>query len=406
MNNGKNETVIGNVLLKQLEPKARPFEVRDSKLTGFLVRVQPSGVMTYVVQWGPGKRMSLGRVGILTPAQARDRAREVLADVVRGLDPMAKRREARAHTLKSFLTERYGPWVETNRKSGAATCSRLRACFLRELGDKNLADVTPWLAEKWRSSRLKAGIKPATVNRDLTSLKAALQKAVEWNLIEQNPLAKLKPTKVDTRPNVRYLSDDEETRLRAALDARETEMQAERDNANKWRASRGYELLPSVRDHLKPLVLLAINTGLRRGELFNLTWEDVHLGRAMLTVRGEGAKAGQTRHVPLNAEAKAVLAAWKKEAPDVALVFPGRDGGRLDNVKRSWASALDAAKIKNFRFHDLRHHFASRLVMAGVDLNTVRELLGHADIKMTLRYAHLAPEHTAAAVAKLVRSEG
>jgi integrase len=74
----------------------------------------------------------------------------------------------------------------------------------------------------------------------------------------------------------------------------------------------------------------------------------------------------------------------------------------LDDVKKSWYPVVKAAKLTGFRFHDLRHTFASKLVMLGIDLNTVRELLGHSDIKMTLRYAHLAPEHKAAAVAKLV----
>ena len=86
------------------------------------------------------------------------------------------------------------------------------------------------------------------------------------------------------------------------------------------------------------------------------------------------------------------------------LVFPGKNGKRFNNIRRSWAGVLDAAKISGFRLHDLRHTFASRLVMAGVDLNTVRELLGHSDYSMTLRYAHLAPEHKAAAVARLVRA--
>jgi integrase len=156
-------------------------------------------------------------------------------------------------------------------------------------------------------------------------------------------------------------------------------------------------------DHVTPIVLLALNTGLRKGEIFGLTWGDVNLVGAMVTVRGEGAKSGQTRYVPLNAEALKVISEWQAGGAADDLVFPGRgDGEPLDDIKKGWAPIVKAAKLEQFTFHDLRHTFASKLVMAGVDLNTVRELLGHADIKMTLRYAHLAPEHKAAAVAKLV----
>ena len=152
------------------------------------------------------------------------------------------------------------------------------------------------------------------------------------------------------------------------------------------------------------MILLFLHTGLRRGEVFNLTWADVDLGRANLTVRGTGAKSQQTRHVPLNTEALAVLKGWRDQTKSDDLIFPGKNGERFNNIRRSWAGVLDAAKISGFRLHDLRHTFASRLVMAGVDLNTVRELLGHSDYAMTLRYAHLAPEHKAAAVARLVRT--
>jgi integrase len=257
--------------------------------------------------------------------------------------------------------------------------------------------------------RLKAGVKPATVNRDLDDLRSALAKAVAWGLLEAHPLNGVKRSRMDNSATVRFLDDDEEQRLRAALDAREERIRTERDRANVWRVERGYPTMPDLRaltfaDYLRPMVLISINTGVRRGELFSLEWRDLDLQRAMLTVRGQSAKSGRTRHIPLNAEALAVLQGWRAQRaePD-GLVFPGRNGDRLDNVRKAWLAALADAKINGFRWHDQRHHFASRLVMAGVDLNTVRELLGHASYQMTLRYAHLAPEHKAAAVAKLLR---
>lgn len=206
---------------------------------------------------------------------------------------------------------------------------------------------------------------------------------------------------------VRWLSDDEETRLRAALDAREERERAARESANAWRAARGYELMPDLRDvafvdHLKPAVLVSLNTGLRLGELLKLDWQHVNLDRAILTVIDASAKSGKQRHIPLNDEALATLKAWREQSNN-AIVFASADGAVRVDVKTAWQKLLKDAEITKFRWHDMRHHFASRLVMAGVDLNTVRELLGHADLTMTLRYAHLAPEHLSAAVAKLNR---
>jgi site-specific recombinase XerD len=100
--------------------------------------------------------------------------------------------------------------------------------------------------------------------------------------------------------------------------------------------------------------------------------------------------------------ALAALKNWQKQT-EGEVVFPGKKKEQFNHTKRSWQSLLKLAAIDHFRWHDMRHHFASQLVMAGVDLNTVRELLGHSDIKMTLRYAHLGPEHKAAAVGLLVK---
>ena len=106
------------------------------------------------------------------------------------------------------------------------------------------------------------------------------------------------------------------------------------------------------------------------------------------------AKSGKSRHIPLNNEAMMVLEQWQRQQP-AGRLFPVR------SFKTAWGALMAAAEIDGFRWHDMRHDFASKLVMAGVDLNTVRELMGHADLKMTLRYAHLAPAHLAEAVAKL-----
>ena len=148
-------------------------------------------------------------------------------------------------------------------------------------------------------------------------------------------------------------------------------------------------------DHLTPVVLLAMNTGMRRGELLSLEWADIDLGAKIITVQARKAKSGKQRHIPQNAEALGVVTKWRQQSEGVGQVFKPQD------VKKGWDALLTTAKITGFRFQDLRHHFASKLVMAGVDLNTVRELLGHSDITMTLRYAHLGPEHLAAAVEKL-----
>jgi len=402
------QAAINNSLVKALNPGEKPYEVRDTRLKGLILRVQPSGVMAYYVEYARGKRMNLGRADAVTPAQAREAAKRVLAEAYKGGDPMAVRRKERAYTFSSFISEVYAPWAEATIRTPRKTVGRLLGNF-PDLQDKKLPEINPWLVEKWRTARLKSGTKKTTVNRDLDDLKSSLAKAVEWGLVETHPIASVKRVRVDTNPIPRFLSDDEHGRLMAALERREEHLRKQRDSANRWRSERGYLPLLGLRlvsyaDHLRPMVILSLNTGLRRGELFGLAWRDVNLDDAFITLRGTNTKSMRTRHIPLNATAQDYLSRWRGQSADGdGLVFPGKGGKRFDNVNSSWRKVLKDAEIRGFRWHDMRHDFASKLVMAGVDLNTVRELLGHADLQMTLRYAHLAPEHKAAAVARLVR---
>ena len=197
------------------------------------------------------------------------------------------------------------------------------------------------------------------------------------------------------------------SRLRKALIERDDWIKQERETANRWRRERGFPEYPhplkdAYANYLTPMVLLTINTGMRRGESFSLKWENVNFHTCTLTVEGGLSKSGSTRHIPLNEEAVEVLKAWRDQSSVSVLVFPGKAGGQLVSISKVWASVMNSAGIKDFRFHDLRHTFASNLVMKGVPLNTVRELLGHQDMSTSLRYAHLAPDHKAEAVAKLI----
>ena len=406
---------LTNRTVNALKPKSHAYDVRDAEIKGLLVRVRPTGNMTYLLQYrndqGMQRHYKIGTVGSITPVQARDIAGRKAAEIAGGNDIQEERRHTRAEgkqaryqTLGGFIEHNYSSWVLEHRKDGKETLKRVKRNFTF-LYECPLSEITSWVIEKWRSERLKAGIRKETVNRDITALKAVISKAVEWDIIPLHPLAKVRPLKLDTTGKVRYLSDIEEKQLRQALKDRDTKTKAERDSGNTWRRERGYPILPTLwnctyGDHLTPIVLLTLNTGLRRGEVFSLKWQDINTQTKTLTVHGDTAKSGNTRHIPLNSEALDVLQAWKAQN-DSDLVFPGPDGKPLTTIKTSWLTLLKQARIANFRFHDIRHTFASKLVMKGVPLNTVRELLGHADLKTTLRYAHLAPDHKAEAVALL-----
>ncbi len=263
------QATINNKLVASLKPAALPYEVGDSKLKGFIVRVQPSGAISFNCEYGGSKRYTIASTKKLTPTKARRRAGEILAEAALGGDPMATKKAATAQTFSAFIDNHYASWALQNLERGSAAVTRLKSCFA-DFSDKRLADITPWIVDKLRSAALEAGRQKTGVNRDLDALKAALVKAVEWKLIDKHPIGSVKRFKVDEKPRVRWLSQAEEQSMRRALDQRELDAQEARERANTWRRQRDYPELPAVRDHLPTLILLAMNAGLRRGELFNL----------------------------------------------------------------------------------------------------------------------------------------
>jgi integrase len=207
---------------------------------------------------------------------------------------------------------------------------------------------------------------------------------------------------------VRFLTDDEEKRMREALKARDRELKAEAGQRKRMARRAPYD--PSRRWWALRRPPRAAGAGrdeygLRRGDLLNLRWPNIDLPRRQMTL-----VIGRPHTRPVSAASPSSLSPSRypqkrlrcsqscgSSAPG-EYVFTAPSGARMTEVKKSFENVMRRAKIESFRFHDLRHTFASRLVMAGVDLNTVRELMTHADMKMTLVYAHLSPDHKAAAL--------
>jgi integrase len=415
--------------------KPRPgvsYDVRDTVQPGLVVRVWASGKASYVVRLTDAatKRRywwTLGLVADLTLDEARGlasgaRGQTALAKLGAAVDPREARQQQdaeakRAMTLDTFLEDHYREYAETHHKSkarGAETIARIHSRF-PDLRQMPLREITPFAAERWRTKRLKDGASRATVNRDVTALKVALAYAVKQHLLDVHPLtiaADFRPLKGVDRfgGKTRILSDEEEVALRTALATRDDTRRQARDHHNVWLRERGYPERPvygTYSDNLTPLTLTALSTGCRFGELAELRWSDLDVKRKLLTVRSETAKTSTGRTIPLNSEIVTVLKAWQPRDVDAdAYVFPGRDGGRLVDIKTAWKEIVKAAKLKAFRFHDCRHAFASRLVAAGADINLVRELLGHTTVLMTSRYLHTSPKAKAEAVEKLARAAG
>lgn len=377
------------------KPKAKPFEIHDSRLSGFMLRVQPSGVRTYYARLTSKRRIRIARVGQLTPDEAREQCTQIISNVRLGR-PALSGFIAGAMTLRAFIDEVYEPWLKLHRPR---TCAKSMYAVRQHFAQWDaypLTEITAALIDKWISTQVEAGYKPSSIRRNVESLAGVLRRAVKAGKLERSPIRDVDKPKLDRNPKVRYLNEAEEARLRAALTARDGKMIAASLTPDAQRMRRQRESALSVRiygDHLTPAVLLTLNTGMRLGELLSLRWDNVNYRQRVLTLEGGLTKSGQTRHIPLNAEALQVLKAWQAEAPDAERAFPFEGG-----FKTAWKALLKAAKITKFRWHDMRHHFASKLVQKGVALNTVRELLGHASMTMVLRYAHLSPAETRAAV--------
>jgi integrase len=245
--------------------------------------------------------------------------------------------------------------------------SRDQICINHLLGHfkgQYLTEINVFDVEDYKRIRLKK-VKPPTVNHELKCLKAMLNKAMEWGIINEYPLSRIKLLKTENK-RLRFLELEEIERLVSACEG-----------------------------NIAAIVTLALHTGMRRGEILSLKWRDVDFNHRLITLLR--TKNGEKREIHMNDIVYDTLLAHPRNKRS-QYVFSYKNGKQIRDIRGSFEQALKRAGITDFRFHDLRHTFASHLVMAGIDLTTVQELMGHKSYLMTLRYAHLSPRHKKAAV--------
>jgi integrase len=255
--------------------------------------------------------------------------------------------------LTKIYIDRHLPMLKSGRGERTSVLVWMRVFGNRPIGQITRAELQDFQA--WKRQKRK----PATVNRLMSRLRHMFNKAIEWDLLDENPMKRLKFLP-ENNARLHYLSMDECQRL-----------------LNACKAS-----------HMRAMVVMALHTGMRRGEILNLTWQTVDFNTGSILVRE--SKNGQPRHIPMDSTVRHLLSGYiPTSAADH--VFPRASGGRRSTVQKAFRNARRRAGMAHLHFHDLRHTFASHWVMSGGDLYVLKDILGHKSISMTQRYAHLSP---------------
>jgi integrase len=320
---------------------------------------------SYYIDFYEDGRRYTERVGQVSESVAKEKLAIKRSEVIRG-----EWKPKKIRTPFDKFKEQYLEWSKGNKKPKSFIRDECSFKHLsRFFGGKALSEISPFMIEKYKLTRKEEEAEPATINRELGCLRHTLNMAIKWKKAQGNPVREVKFLK-EPKEKDRILLEEEEVRL---LEAIRTGHKAK---------------------HLEPIIITALNSGMRKGEILNLKWSNVDFKNGLVIV--EGTKNGEIRKIPMNKKLTETLEGAKKISKS-DYVF-SENGKPYTDVKTGWWTALKRAGIEGFTFHGLRHTFGSRLGMAGVDLRTIQELMGHKDIKMTMRYSHPTPEHKRRAV--------
>lgn len=370
---------LSKLAIERLPPTETDYIVWDVELPGFGIRVKPSGVRSYVVQYrnrntGTSRRKTLGQHGpLLTFHKARERARIILADALSGNDPVADDHAMRnAPTMKALAADylEHHAIPKKRPRSVQKDRSMLDRIILPRLGGRNVNAVQSRDVQTLHGAMKET---PYQANRVLALMSKMFSLAVKWGWRSDNPAKGIERYQEESRE--RWLSDDELKRLLGALSSHPN-----RCTANAVR----FQLL----------------TGARIGEVLTARWSDVDLDRGVWTKPSHHTKQKRIEHLPLSAPAIALLEEMR-ERTDASehYLFPGDGPDKpLQGIRKFWCEITQQIGLENYRLHDNRHTHASHLVSSGLSLEIVGRLLGHTNPLTTNRYAHLADDPLRAAV--------
>jgi integrase len=379
--------------LDKLQPTDRPYWRSDSggagSVRGLKIRVNPNGRKFFYFQPARGKYVPLGEYPTVTIKTARNECPKVLTRISNGENPRPEYhrpapRRAQSPTLNELFQD-FEAWYRRDRKAqgyGTGGLDPTRTA-LNDFGDTKVTELNTTKVSQWREG-LKSKVRPSTINRRVMGLRSLINYAIKVNVIEDNPLDGLDPRRLSEKnpdeaaSDIRPFSRTEERHLRDAI-------------ANRV-------------DYLKPMVIVALGTGMRRGEVFRMQWGHVRFDEKIIRI--PKTKSGNPRNVNMNNTVMEALREWRLRRrrapkPDM-LVFPGLDNRTpMVSIKKAWTTLRRDANIRDKRFHDLRHTFASRLLNNGTPMLVVARLLGHSTEKTTEIYGHSDPALGAEAVEAL-----